>query len=201
MRQAQAPGVEPVANRVEVLDQGAFQPRGAGLGQQGERRHLLAEQVRRGGGAEQVGDLGVVDGLALVNHLEATGAFGYPFGLTPAQIPPAAPAQQAALAAEFDRLRDLRDALGDLALAEAVHHAAQGGTDRAGATLAAYQAGQLPPEVEVVRTPVAGVTLTHRVGIQLDPGRRRADQGHPPGRGRPRPSTPGWRDCCRLPPR
>jgi hypothetical protein len=117
---------------------------------------------------DQVQARDVVDGLALVNHLEATGAFGYPFGLTPAQIPPATPAQQAALGAEFDRLRDLRDAIGDLALAEAVHHASQGGTDRAGATLAAYQGGQLPPEVEVVRTPVAGVTLTHRVGIQLD---------------------------------
>jgi hypothetical protein len=118
---------------------------------------------------DQVQARDVVDGLALVNHLENTRAFSYPFGLTPAQIPHASPTQQAALAAEFDRLRDVRDALGDLALAEAVHHASQGGTSRAGATLAAYQDGQLPPEVEVVRTPVAGVMLTHRVGVHFDP--------------------------------
>jgi hypothetical protein len=119
---------------------------------------------------DQVQARDVVDGLALVNHLDSTGAFTYPFGLTPDQIPPASPGQQTALAAEFDRLRNMRDAIGDLALAEAVHLAAQGGTERAGANLAAYQSGQLPPEVEVVRTPVAGVTLTHRVGAHLDAG-------------------------------
>ena len=119
---------------------------------------------------DQVQARDVVDGLALVNHLDSTGAFSYPFGLAPDQIPPASPAQQAALAVEFDRLRDLRDAIGDLALAEAVHIAARGGAERAGANLAAYQNGQLPPEVEVVRTPVAGVTLTHRVGAHLDAG-------------------------------
>ncbi|MGN6682051.1 MAG: hypothetical protein ACTHKL_30170 [Streptosporangiaceae bacterium] len=119
---------------------------------------------------DQVQARDVVDGLALVNHLDSTGVFTYPFGLTPDQIPPASPDQQTALAAEFDRLRNLRDAIGDLALAEAVHLAAQGGTERAGANLAAYQSGQLPPEVEVVRTPVAGVTLTHRVGAHLDAG-------------------------------
>ncbi|BEP14780.1 hypothetical protein acdb102_30910 [Acidothermaceae bacterium B102] len=110
----------------------------------------------------------VVDGLALVDHLESTHAYTYPFGLTPDEIPPATAAQQTALAAEMDRLRDVRDAIGDVALAEAVHHASQGGAARSGATLAAYQDGRLPPEVEVVRTPTTGVTLTHRVGVHLD---------------------------------
>ncbi|MCA1711796.1 MAG: hypothetical protein LC789_09260 [Actinobacteria bacterium] len=112
----------------------------------------------------------VVDGLALVEHVERTGATAYPFALViPGEIPAADAAQQAALNAEIDALRDLRDAVGDLELAEAVHQAVQGGAERAGATLRTVQSGHQPAEPEVIRTPDSGTTLTHRVGVHLDP--------------------------------
>ncbi|WP_405535212.1 hypothetical protein OG787_12235 [Streptomyces sp. NBC_00075] len=111
----------------------------------------------------------VVDGLALVEHIERTGATTYPFGLAPGRLPNAQPAQRKALEDEVDALRDLRDALGDLALAEAVHQASQGGTERAAATLRTFETGHQPPEPEVVRTPASGTTLTHRMGLHLDP--------------------------------
>ena len=111
----------------------------------------------------------VVDGLSLVEHVERTGATTYPFGLGAGEIPPASPAQQAALNAEIDALRDLRDAVGDLGLAESVHQAVQGSADRAGATLRTFQTGHQPPEPEVIRTPASGTILTHRAGLHLDP--------------------------------
>lgn len=111
----------------------------------------------------------VVDGLALVEHVERTGATAYPFALPSSVLRSSATApQRAALEREIESLRDLRDAVGDLALAEAVHQAAQGSADRAGATLRSMESGHQPPEPEVVRTPAAGTTLTHRVGLHLD---------------------------------
>ncbi|MDV3220319.1 hypothetical protein [Intrasporangium sp.] len=112
----------------------------------------------------------VLDGLRLVEHVEQNQAFSYPFGL-PASVlrADASAAQRAAIEREVAALRDLRDAVGDLALAESVHQATQGSADRAGAALRTVETGHRPPEIEVVRTPATGVTLTHRVGIHLDP--------------------------------
>jgi hypothetical protein len=112
----------------------------------------------------------VVDGLRLVEHVEQAKVFTYPFGL-PASVLRAdvTPGQRQAIEREITALRDLRDAVGDLALAESVHQATQGSAERAGASLRTLETGQRPPEIEVVRTPATGVTLTHRVGVQLDP--------------------------------
>ncbi len=112
----------------------------------------------------------VVDGLRLVKHVEDAQAFTYPFGL-PASVlrSDATVPQRAALEREIAALRDLRDAVGDLTLAESVHHATQGSADRAGAALRSVETGQRPAELEVVRTPATGITLTHRVGVHLDP--------------------------------
>ena len=112
----------------------------------------------------------VVDGLRLLEHIEQEQVFTYPFGL-PASVlrADATAAQREAIEREIASLRDLRDAVGDLALAESVHQATQGSADRAGASLRTIETGHRPPEIEVVRTPATGVTLTHRVGIHLDP--------------------------------
>ena len=92
----------------------------------------------------------------------------YPFGIS--TLPGASPAQRGAIDAEVDALLNVHDAIADLALAEGVHQAVQGNFDRASGTLAAYTTGRHPPEPEVVRTPATGVTLTHRVGLHLEPG-------------------------------
>jgi hypothetical protein len=112
----------------------------------------------------------VVDGLRLVEHVERTQAFTYPFGLPASVLRADATAnQREVIEREIAALRDLRDAVGDLALAESVHQATQGSAQRAGASLRTFETGHRPPEIEVVRTPATGVTLTHRVGVHLEP--------------------------------
>lgn len=109
----------------------------------------------------------VVDGLALVEHIQKTGNATYPFGK---ELEPAINAsQQAAIDAEVERIRNINDAVADLAMAESVHQVVQGNYDRAAGTLDAYSKGNYPQIPEVVQTPRSGVTLTHRVGIHLPP--------------------------------
>jgi hypothetical protein len=109
----------------------------------------------------------VVDGLLLVERVRTTGNDNYPFGL---DLPAADAAESAAIDAEVQSLLDLHDAVADLALAEGVHQAVQGNFDRVSATLDAYTQGHYPPDPDIVRTPASGVTLTHRIGLHLEPG-------------------------------
>jgi hypothetical protein len=109
----------------------------------------------------------VMDGLALAQHVQATGNAHYPFGKA---LPPATPAQAAAIDAEVQRLLDAQDAVADLALAEGVHQALLGNPERAAGTADAFGRGSLPPAPEVIRTPASGIGLTHRVGLQLKAG-------------------------------
>ena len=106
----------------------------------------------------------VVDGALLVDRVRSTGNASYPFGL---DLPAASPGQLAAINAEVDALLDANDAVADLALAEGVHQAAQGNFDRAAANLDAYGKGGLPPEPDVIRTPLSGTIITHRVALHL----------------------------------
>lgn len=112
----------------------------------------------------------VLDGLSLVNHIKQQtnpAQRVYPFGKS---LPDATEIQSAAINGEVDRLLNLHDAVADLAMAEGVHQAVQGNYDRAAATLDAYSKGNFPPEPEVIQTPRSGITLTHRVGLQLQSG-------------------------------
>ncbi len=84
-------------------------------------------------------------------------------------LPPASPAEQAAIDAEADRLREAHDAVADLALSEGVYQAVLGNYDRVASTYDAYARGNFPPEPDVVRTPRNGLGITHRVALQLEP--------------------------------
>ena len=110
----------------------------------------------------------VLDGRKLVERVRSAGIADYPFGLT--TLPPASPAAAAAISAQTNALLDIYDAIADLAMAEGVHQAVQGNFERTGATLEAYTSGHFPPDPEVVQTPPAGIGLTHRVGLHLQPG-------------------------------
>jgi hypothetical protein len=116
---------------------------------------------------DQVDARNVVDGLQLVERVRSTGNANYPFGL---DLEPANSTEAGAIDAEVQRLLDLHDAVADLALAEGVHQAVQGNFDRVASTMDAYAQGHYPPDPEVVRTPSSGITLTHRIGLQLEPG-------------------------------
>lgn len=129
--------------------------------------HLQPTQAGPEESIEAIEARNVVDGLRLVEHVNASGKRNYPFGL---KLPTADPAQRTAIDAELERLLDVHDAVADLALAEGVHQAVQGNFDRAAGTLDAYSKGSFPPEPEVVRTPAAGFALTHRVGLHLRAG-------------------------------
>jgi hypothetical protein len=109
----------------------------------------------------------VIDGRKLVMHLNATGQTTYPFGI--ATLPDADGATEA-ISDAANRLRDVFDAISDLALAEGVHQAVQGNFERISATLNAYSSGNFPPDPQVVQTGPAGNVLTHRVALHFPVG-------------------------------
>lgn len=110
----------------------------------------------------------VLDGVALVEHIEKSGEREYPFGI--GSLPTAGPTQKAAITAEAERLLDTNDAVADLGIAEGIHQVVQGNYDRAAASTEAFSKGKLPPRPEVVETPRSGFGLTHRVGLHLPVG-------------------------------
>jgi hypothetical protein len=110
----------------------------------------------------------VIDGLELVRRVTRTADKRYPFGAQ--GLPEATPEQLRAIDAEIQRLLDIHDAVADLAVAEGTHQALLGNTERASATLDAYAKEGFAPDPTVIATPRSGVTLTHRLGLQLRPG-------------------------------
>lgn len=118
----------------------------------------------------------VVNGLALLEHIKTannnnpTYPFGFDTGTGADKLRPATGDEASAINAEVRRLMNVRDAVADLAIAEAVHQAVQGNYDRAAGTLDAYSKGQFPPTPEVVQTAMSGTVLTHRFGIHLPAG-------------------------------
>ncbi|MEW2354300.1 hypothetical protein [Spirillospora sp. NPDC029432] len=141
----------------------------------------------------------VIDGLSLLRHVNALREAGlpddYPFGFTDLE-PADPPSVVGDIGKEITALRNVHDALSDLAVAEGAHQALQGNTERASATLDAYAKEGLPPAPAVVETPRSGTTLTHRLGLQLAPGLA-PDHGAPLlGRNNPRaraePAVNAW---------
>ncbi len=109
----------------------------------------------------------VVDGYALVEHIRRSGQTAYPYGKT---LPDATFDQRTVIEAEVDRIRDLADAVADLAMAEGVFQTVQGNFGRVASNLEAYAKGAFPPEPEVAQTPRSGIALTHRMGLQFQSG-------------------------------
>jgi hypothetical protein len=133
---------------------------------------MSSTKTEPGVAIDQIEARNVIDGLALVEHITATGQSTYPFGKKelPKLSGPQAGAITAAITAEAGRLLDTHDAVADLALAEGVHQAVLGNYDRVASTYDAYAHGAFPPEPEIVRTPFEGLTLTNRVALHLPAG-------------------------------
>jgi hypothetical protein len=129
---------------------------------------LASTKTPEGVSIEAIEARNVVDGLALVEHIRAANNKLYPFGKS---LPDASTTEAAAINAEVTRLLESHDAVSDLALAEGVYQAVLGNYDRVASTLDAYGKAQLPAEPQVVRTPVDGTGLTHRVALHLEAGR------------------------------
>ncbi len=140
----------------------------------------------------------VVDGLALIEHIEETRQRNYPFGFDDL---PEITDQTAldAIDAEVSHIQDINDAVADLAMAESVYQVVQGNYDRAASTAEAYAKGNFPPTPEVVQTPRSGVTLTHRVGIHLQSGLNPASGTFATPRAKGEPAVDAWLSSL-LPP-
>ncbi|NJN28607.1 MAG: hypothetical protein HC819_22825 [Cyclobacteriaceae bacterium] len=119
---------------------------------------------------EEIEARNVVDGLSLINHLKTQSANAvYPYGKSLSTDGLTTPMINA-IKAEVNNIRDLNDAVSDVAIAESVHQVVQGNYDRGAATLNTYSKGTFPPIPDVVQTPRSGVNLTHRLGIHLESG-------------------------------
>jgi len=78
-------------------------------------------------------------------------------------LPAVGDTDYAPLIAVLDRLDDLVDALADLITAEGVHHLVNGNSTRSGAALDIAASGTVPDDLDVIRTPLTGYDITHRV--------------------------------------
>ncbi len=109
---------------------------------------------------ESVAARDVVDGVALLARWAADG----PGLLAAAGV---LAGDRAAVGQVLDALASIADAVSDVLVSEAVHQATSGNLERAGAALAAHDRQGPPPDPQFVRTPRAGQTLAHRVGLWL----------------------------------
>ena len=136
----------------------------------------------------------VVDGLALLERVATPGngsyPFGFPIGTGPGQLRSANAAQVAAIDAEIERLKNVRDAVADLALAESVHQTVQGNYERAAGALDAFSKGAFPQLPDVIRSPASGLGLTHRFAVHFPAGVA-PDAGQSP-RSKAEPALNAW---------
>lgn len=106
----------------------------------------------------------VIDGVTFLDYVDKNSNL-YPFGLD--DMPEATPEQRAAINQEVQQLRNIKDAVADLAMAESVHQVVTGNYQRASAILDSYSKATTPPTPDVAKTPRSGLIMTHRVGLHL----------------------------------
>jgi hypothetical protein len=115
----------------------------------------------------------VAPGATLFDTLRDGGAYtGHPWGVVQrdhtAVLPPTSDsARLDGFLRAVDHIADALDAVGDLALAEAVYQLARGNHMRAAAVLGALAEGKPLPRPEIVDTPRSGTMLTHRLFLVL----------------------------------
>ena len=111
----------------------------------------------------------VIDGLKFIQFVQENGVKSYPFGVAASKGLPAATAAEAqAISDELKAIAEINDAVSDLVIAEQVYQTVKGNMTRAAGNADAFSKGNYPPDVEVMDTPRTGITLTHRVGLQLN---------------------------------
>ena len=134
-----------------------------------ERFPLISNKltsVSGGASSELVEARNVVNGYDLLDFVRGK---TYPWGIAGL---PSDPDRAGAIQAEVDRLADAMDSIADVLLAESVHQAVGGNTERGKGILQAITEGESPPEIEIVQTPRSGRTLTHRAALHLDPAQK-----------------------------
>ncbi|HLO01678.1 MAG TPA: hypothetical protein VK191_00985, partial [Symbiobacteriaceae bacterium] len=142
-----------------------------------------AGRVPTGTALESVPANNVVDGLALQtrykegSRLNRWDAETIPFGAPGSHLPAVTSAEGKAILAELKELEAGYEAVTDALMAEGVFQMVQGNLGRAGAALDTIGRWENPPpELEVIRTPRTGATVTHRLMLLL-PGESSAPAG------------------------
>ncbi len=125
----------------------------------------MAETATQEGSIDTIEARNVVDGVKLLDHVNADPTRAYPWGK---DLLRGTGTEEAAIDAEVRKLAGANDALADLSLAESVHQMARGNTERAAAAMDMFSKGTYPVQPEVVRTPRGGLALTHRMALHLD---------------------------------
>jgi len=114
--------------------------------------------------AEVIDDYEVVNGLDLA---ETTAPF--PYGVI--DLPPLDPNQIDAIEQEKLRIENSLDALRDILTAESAYQLALGNFDRAGAVMQSIATGEIPEDVEIIRSSRGtDLSFTNRVAVQFDAG-------------------------------
>ena len=104
----------------------------------------------------------VVDGVLLLRRWKADP--GGTFGALPMSVPAA---DRDDIELELRRLDDALDAVSDLLVAESVHQAVLGNSERSAAALDALDRQSAVPDIGFVRTPRTGVGTNHRLLVLL----------------------------------
>lgn len=112
--------------------------------------------------AEVIEARNVVDGYDLMEHASAN---AYPWGVS--GLPGTDSSEARAILEEIDELQEMFDAMSDLMMAESVHQAVNGSTERARGALQSITDGEVPPVPEVAQTPRSGQVITQRVIAHL----------------------------------
>jgi hypothetical protein len=128
------------------------------------RRTRVPQAAEAAGGAATISeDHQVTNGLALAQTGEK-----FPYGI--GDLAGATTDQREAIEHEREEIVNSLDALRDVLTAEAAYQLALGNFDRAAAIVRSTGDGEVPPEVEVLRTPRGTDTaFTQRLAVTLDP--------------------------------
>lgn len=140
-------------------------------------------RIPTGSALESIPVNNVVDGLALQTRykeglkLNRWDAETIPFGVAGAHLPSIDSVEGKAILAELAELDAGYEAVNDALMAEGVFQMVQGNPGRAGAALDTIGRWENPPpELEVIRTPRTGASVTHRMMLLL-PGEAGAPSG------------------------
>lgn len=107
----------------------------------------------------------VVDGKLVRDAAAKPG--GLPFGT--GNLPAGGTREAGVISNEVGRLDEIMDAVGDLAISEAIYQIAAGDVTTAEAAMNFLPQGNTPPAPEVTQTPTTGLAVNHRVALILEP--------------------------------
>ena len=126
------------------------------------KQHIIPQKDASGESCEKKVVMRTVNGLELAAVTES-----FPFGIE--RLATASAMERQAIEEEKNRLADSLDALKDLLTSESVFQMVGGNFERASAVLNSLKDGQIPPELDVIKTPRSSrFTFTNRMTLHVE---------------------------------